>query len=82
VVKIVKEGGPTKEEVWKHLVESIEGTPVPLTDEEISKATDWGKVKKYYALNSVPMLAKAEGEERKRKEMERLAVMRMALRGL
>jgi hypothetical protein len=30
----------------------------------------------------VPMLAKIESEEGKRKEMEKLAIMRMALRGL
>ncbi|KAK0657986.1 kinase binding protein CGI-121-domain-containing protein [Cercophora newfieldiana] len=70
------------EEIWAHLSEAVKGTPVALSDEEISKATDWQKLRKYYALNSVPMLAKVESDEGKRKEMERLAIMRMALRGL
>jgi EKC/KEOPS complex subunit CGI121/TPRKB len=72
----------TPEAIWAHLSESIKGTPVPLSDEEISQATDWQKMRKYYSLNSVPMLVKIESEEKKREEMERLAIMKMALRGL
>ncbi|KAK5654023.1 hypothetical protein OQA88_7700 [Cercophora sp. LCS_1] len=86
VVKLIveKEGepSPTAEEIWKQLVESIKGTPVKLSDEEIGKCTDWPKVRKYYGLNAVPALAKVQDEEVKRREMERLTIMKMALRGL
>ncbi len=44
--------------------------------------TDWHKVRKYYGLNAVPALAKVTDEGVKRREMEQLVVMRMALRGL
>ncbi|KAK0631321.1 kinase binding protein CGI-121-domain-containing protein [Immersiella caudata] len=79
---VVKPAAHTPEAMWAHLSESIKGTPVPLSDEEISKATDWQKMRKYYSLNSVQMLSKIESEEKKRQEMERLAIMKMALRGL
>ncbi|KAK4444143.1 kinase binding protein CGI-121-domain-containing protein [Podospora aff. communis PSN243] len=72
----------TPESIWAHLSESIKGRPVPLSDEEISTATDWQKVRKYYSLNNVPVLAKTEGEEAKKKVMETLAVSSMALRTL
>lgn len=73
---------PTQDEIWTHLREAIKGTPVPLSDEEIAKSTDWQKIRKYYSLNAVPALAAVKDEEVRLREMERLAVMKMALRGL
>ncbi|KAK3341997.1 kinase binding protein CGI-121-domain-containing protein [Lasiosphaeria hispida] len=73
---------PTTEDIWAHLSENVKGTPVPLSDEQISKSTDWPKLRKYYALNGLPVLAKITDEAAKVKEMERLIIMRMALRGL
>jgi len=73
---------PTREEIWTHLHKAIKGTPAPLSDEEIAKSTDWQKVRKYYSLNAVPALAAVKDEEVRRREMERLAIMKMALRGL
>ncbi|KAK3990873.1 kinase binding protein CGI-121-domain-containing protein [Cladorrhinum sp. PSN332] len=86
VVKIVvapdEEEEETAKKVWGHLIQHVEGTPVPLTDEEISKATDWPKVRKYYKLNGVPALEKIKDEGLKNKQMETLVIMGMALRGL
>lgn len=72
----------TQDAIWAHLTKHVEGTPVPLTDAELSRATDWPKVRKYYRLNGVPALDKITDEVDRRKEMESLAVMGMALRGL
>ncbi|KAK1752762.1 kinase binding protein CGI-121-domain-containing protein [Echria macrotheca] len=83
VIKIVSGTEvPTPEDIWAHLTGAIKGTPAPLSDEEIAKATDWPKVRKYYSLNAVPALASVKDEEVRRREMERLAIMKMALRGL
>lgn len=85
IVKLIveKEGetSPTPEDIWKHLVESIKGTPVELSDDEIGKSTDWPKVNKYYGLN-IPSLAKIQDQEAKKREIERLTITKMALRGL
>ncbi|KAK4161828.1 kinase binding protein CGI-121-domain-containing protein [Cladorrhinum sp. PSN259] len=86
VVKIVvsadEEEKETAKKVWDHLIQNVEGTPVPVTDEEISRATDWPKVRKYYKLNGVPALEKIRDEGLKKKQMETLVMMGMALRGL
>ncbi|KAK4187930.1 hypothetical protein QBC35DRAFT_217934 [Podospora australis] len=90
VIKILTSPEPLSEEdeekerqqVWAHLTEVIEGTPVPLTDEELATTTDWPKVRKYYKLNGVPVLDSLKDEAEKKKKMETLAVMGMALRGL
>ncbi|KAK0719249.1 kinase binding protein CGI-121-domain-containing protein [Lasiosphaeris hirsuta] len=73
---------PTPDEIEQRLREKVQGTPVPLSDEEISKSTDWPKLRKYYGLNGVPILAAITDEAVRVKEMERLIIMRMALRGL
>ncbi|GAB1309829.1 EKC/KEOPS complex subunit CGI121 [Madurella fahalii] len=72
----------TPESIWAHLMKHIEGIPTPLTDPELSHATDWSKVRKYYRLNGVPALEKLGDEEERRRQMERLVIMGMALRGL
>ncbi|KAF3764133.1 hypothetical protein M406DRAFT_322492 [Cryphonectria parasitica EP155] len=73
---------PTAEQVWQHLSESVQGTAVPFTDEEISKTTDWLKVNKYYKLNGAPSLNAIKDQTRKLKESEMLIVSAMALRGV
>ncbi|KAK4457737.1 kinase binding protein CGI-121-domain-containing protein [Cladorrhinum samala] len=86
VVKIVvsadEEEAETERKVWEHLTQHVQGTPVPLTDGEISKATDWPKVRKYYKLNGVPGLERLKDEDLKKKQMEKLVLMGMALRGM
>lgn len=77
-----KEEEKERQQVWTHLTETIKGTPVPLQDEELATATDWAKVRKYYKLNGVPVLDSLKDEGEKKKKMETLAVMGMALRGL
>lgn len=72
----------TQDAIWAHLTTDVKGTPTLLTDSELSQATDWPKVRKYYRLNGVPALERVTDEEERRKQMERLAVMGMALRGL
>lgn len=53
-----------------------------MQDSELSQATDWPKVRKYYRLNGVPGLEKVHNEEEHEREMERLVIMGMALGGL
>ncbi|KXX82898.1 hypothetical protein MMYC01_200615 [Madurella mycetomatis] len=72
----------TPDSIWAHLTKHIKGTPTPFTDPELSHATDWPKVRRYYRLNGVPALEKLDNEEERRRQMERLAIMGMALRGL
>jgi EKC/KEOPS complex subunit CGI121/TPRKB len=73
---------PSAEHIWEHLVQHVQGTPVPITDENISRFTDWPKVRKYYKLNGVPAVDGLADEKDKFKEMELLAISSMALRGL
>lgn len=73
---------PTADDVWKHLSESVEGTPVPFTDEEIAKSTDWSKVSKYYKLNGAPGLKNIKDEKDRLRETEMLVISSMALRGV
>ncbi|KAK4249003.1 kinase binding protein CGI-121-domain-containing protein [Corynascus novoguineensis] len=72
----------TQQAVWEHLSQQVQGTPTPLTDDELAKTTDWPKVRKYYRLNGVPALDRVADEQDKRKQSEKLAIMGMALRGL
>lgn len=55
---------------------------MPFTDEEITKTTDWSKVKKYYKLNGAPSLNNIKDEQAKLKESEMLVLGAMALRGV
>ncbi|EAA36381.1 hypothetical protein GE21DRAFT_2362 [Neurospora crassa] len=81
---ITSEQQPTPESIWQHLTTHIQGTPVPLTNEELAKSTDWAKVRKYYKLNGVPGVERIDkaDEEGRRKEMEGLVISGIALRGL
>lgn len=72
---------PSAEEVWQHITESVQGTSVPFTDAELSKCTDWPKVRKYYKLNGAPTL-EGKSDQEKTIEMGLLALGAMALRGL
>lgn len=72
----------TPEGIWAHLTSQVEGTPTPLTDGELARATDWPKVRKYYRLNGVSALERLGDEGERRRQSERLAIMGMALRGL
>jgi EKC/KEOPS complex subunit CGI121/TPRKB len=93
VVKVVRPSSTLQDEetptqtqaqqaVWGHLTQHVQGTPTPLTDVEISRATDWTKVRKYYRLNGVPALDRLADEQERAKQSEKLAIMGMALRGL
>ncbi|KAG6368922.1 hypothetical protein INS49_003140 [Diaporthe citri] len=73
---------PTADDVWKHLSESVEGSPVPFSDEEIAKSTDWSKVSKYYKLNGAPSLKNIKDEKQRLRETEMLVLSSMALRGV
>lgn len=72
----------TQDEIWAHLTKHVEGMPTPFTDAELAQSTDWPKVRKYYKLNNVPALERLADEAERRKQMEKLAIMGMALRGL
>ncbi|PSR80789.1 protein CGI121 [Coniella lustricola] len=73
---------PTAEDVWNHLVENVQGTAVPFTDEQLAQSTDWTKINKYYKLNGAPALNAIKDETKKRQEAEALIVGAMALRGV
>ncbi|KAH8753118.1 protein CGI121 [Diaporthe sp. PMI_573] len=73
---------PTADDIWRHLSESVEGTAVPFTDEEIAKSTDWSKVSKYYKLNGTPALKNIKDEKERLRETEMLVLSSMALRGV
>ncbi|RYP77197.1 hypothetical protein DL771_001246 [Monosporascus sp. 5C6A] len=69
-------------DVEAHLREHVEGTGVPFSDEVLSRATDWAKVRKYYKLNGIGWLDGMKDESLKRREIEVLVLGSMALRGL
>lgn len=70
------------DQVWKHLEESVEGTAVPVTDENLASAADLPKIRKYYKLNGLSWLDGIKDDAVRQKEMETLVVGAMALRGL
>ncbi|KAB5549472.1 protein CGI121 [Coniochaeta sp. 2T2.1] len=72
---------PSAQEVYAHLTEVVQGSPVALTDEALAECADWPKVRKYYKLNNAPTLD-GRDEASKVKEMGLLAIGAMALRGL
>ncbi|KAI1431129.1 kinase binding protein CGI-121-domain-containing protein [Xylaria sp. CBS 124048] len=41
----------TAQDIEKHLLTHVQGNPVPLTDETLSKFADWDRILKYYKLN-------------------------------
>lgn len=82
----------TASTVQQHLLDSIEGNPVPFSDVEIAKFTDIGKVRKAYKLSDTRKKsgggsAKGLGNshscsgEAERSGLEGMVLGLMALRG-
>lgn len=86
VVKVLmaREGettGPTADDVEAHLRAHVQGEPVPCSDEELGRATDWPRLRKYHKLNGLPWLDALPDEAARRRELELLVVAGMAMRG-
>lgn len=95
VVKITTDPSVTASDISQHLTVSIEGTTIDFNDDNISKFTDLGKVRKIYKLNESTKAARqpkkrgaheAQAVSEKyqvddRKEMEVVILGMMALRG-
>ena len=71
---------PSSQDISQHLIEHVQGSPLPVSDENIAKFTDIAKVRKYYKLNGLNWLD-ALDEVPKLKEAEALVLGAMALRG-
>ncbi|KAI0106053.1 CGI-121-domain-containing protein [Daldinia grandis] len=84
IVKVlISPSSLTPEAVRQHLLDNVQGTPAPLTDEVLqSGLTDRAKVRKYYKLNGVSWLDGMKDESLQRKETELLVLGSMALRSL
>ncbi|KAL7783782.1 kinase binding protein CGI-121 domain-containing protein [Trichoderma afarasin] len=70
------------EAISKHLTDNVEGDAVPATDDTIERITDVRAVRKSYKLNGLAWLDSIKDELVKRKEIERLVLGGMALRGV
>lgn len=68
--------------ISKHLTDNVEGDAVPATDDTIETITDVRAVRKSYKLNGLAWLDGIKDELAKRKEIERLVLGGMALRGV
>ncbi|OPB42675.1 hypothetical protein A0O28_0037950 [Trichoderma guizhouense] len=68
--------------ISKHLTDNVEGDAVPATDDTIETITDVRAVRKSYKLNGLAWLDGIKDELVKRKEIERLVLGGMALRGV
>ncbi|KAK0767180.1 hypothetical protein N5P37_000914 [Trichoderma harzianum] len=68
--------------ISKHLMDNVEGDAVPATDDTIETITDVRAVRKSYKLNGLAWLDGIKDELVKRKEIERLVLGGMALRGV
>ncbi|KAK3335116.1 kinase binding protein CGI-121-domain-containing protein [Cercophora scortea] len=74
---------PSAAEVWSTISQLVSGTPVdPFSDAAVRKETNWAAVRKYYKLNGVAALQNIADDAARQCQMERLALMGMALRGL
>lgn len=82
VVKISGPGGPSHDDIAKHLSQHVEGDQLPVTDENIAPVTDNSKVAKYYKLNGLSWLDAIKDQPQKRKEVETLVVGTLAVRGI
>ena len=71
---------PSADQIWNHLCEQVEGTPVPLTDENIAAVTEWAKIDKAYKINNSSLSGINLGRN-KIQEKQVLALGAMALRG-
>ncbi|KFA61823.1 hypothetical protein S40285_07542 [Stachybotrys chlorohalonatus IBT 40285] len=72
----------TSEDVWNHLEQGVDGTAVPVSDENLATVTDLPKVRKYYKLNGLNWLDRQDDDGFKRQEMEMLILSSMAIRGV
>ncbi|KAJ6781425.1 hypothetical protein PWT90_09979 [Aphanocladium album] len=69
--------------IAKHLQENVQGSSMPVTDENIAASTDLAKVRKYYKLNGINWLdALDENAPAKTQQIESLVLGSMALRGV
>ncbi|KAL7955204.1 kinase binding protein CGI-121 domain-containing protein [Trichoderma compactum] len=68
--------------ISQHLADNVEGDAVPATDDTIETITDVRAVRKSYKLNGLAWLDSIKDELVKRKEIERLVLGGMALRGV
>ncbi|KAL6699222.1 kinase binding protein CGI-121 domain-containing protein [Trichoderma pleuroticola] len=68
--------------ISQHLTDNVEGDAVPATDDTIETITDVRAVRKSYKLNGLAWLDSIKDELVKRKEIERLVLGGMALRGV
>ncbi|KAL7949745.1 kinase binding protein CGI-121 domain-containing protein [Trichoderma barbatum] len=87
VVKISfpTEGNPvpsTADAISQHLTDNVEGDAVPATDDIIETITDVRTVRKSYKLNGLAWLDTIKDDLVKRKEIEKLVLGGMALRGV
>ena len=71
---------PSADQIWQHLCKQVEGTAVPLTDENIAAVTDWAKIDKVYKISSASLSGIDVGRK-KIQEKQVLALGAMALRG-
>ncbi|EHK24208.1 uncharacterized protein TRIVIDRAFT_29946 [Trichoderma virens Gv29-8] len=73
---------PSADAISQHLTDNVEGDAVPATDDTIETITDVRTVRKSYKLNGLAWLDNIKDELVKRKEIERLVLGGMALRGV
>ncbi|KAI1202903.1 kinase binding protein CGI-121-domain-containing protein [Nemania serpens] len=72
----------TAQDIERHLLAHVEGTPAPFTDETLAALTDWARVRKYYKLNGVSWLDRMKDPVLKQREMNMLVTSSMALKGV
>ncbi|KAK3392858.1 kinase binding protein CGI-121-domain-containing protein [Podospora didyma] len=78
-----KDDNPAANDTWAHLLANVKGEPTRLTDEELERTVNLAKLRGYYGLNNVPLLDEIKEDATLRKqEMERLIIMKMALRAV
>lgn len=82
IIKVVKDGALSAQQISDHLTTHVEGDWLPATDDNISAATDMTKVSKYYKLNGLNWITAIKDAERKKREMEMVILGTMALRGV
>ncbi|KAL7912509.1 kinase binding protein CGI-121 domain-containing protein [Trichoderma velutinum] len=68
--------------ISQHLTDNVEGDAVPAANDTIETITDVRAVRKSYKLNGLAWLESIKDELVKRKEIERLVLGGMALRGV
>ncbi|GES66110.1 CGI-121-domain-containing protein [Aspergillus terreus] len=83
VVKVSVTPDVTHESVAAHLAQSVEGTPVPFSDETLSGISDIAKIKKAYKLGALSSASsdKADGTNGEDRRLELSVISAIALRG-